>query len=709
MARRISALFCLIVLLRSISNGQCVETEILNLRRTALVLGEKNYQYANPLNNPLNDAHDIADSLRKIGFDVNIAYDATLQSMDSAIDRWCATLHQYNVAIFYYSGHGAEYNSENYIFPVDARPHSATEMATQCVSANQLLSRIENTNVRYSIMILDACRSNPFTRGWARGATIEGLAAMTGRGSFIGYAAAPGATASDGVGHNGTYTEGILKYVTVPDLPIDEIFTRVNSYVQTATNGGQVPYKTSSLNSDFCFSARRKAKLAQKSTNFIFQPPSSALTTPGQSYLVTITDTGILVKDALTFSDLHTIGTNGTPPASILARNVSNILALDTIHKKILEIDVAKGVRLSEINLDSMPTSFAISARQDKIYVGFRGLNSGGLWTFTSGKDKPNFSRDLNFVPRSLAVSNDDRYLYLLSADTLYQLSLKSDKIQRKISGFKHGSNLAISPNNSLLLLCGDVQGEHKLLIYDIASWRCKAQLPLHMNSISFTTDSLYAYAGCGTELFVIKLDSFFIVNRASVSSDIAGIAVSNDDAASVWLPNERRFYLYSSDQLINNSEFDPEEKEKNFIAAKKRDYQTDSANRSQLGTFFGKMNQIYDSTVSGIVNELGSPYHIPRPHGIVLISDSYLRGFNYDKKMYGGELSISSYMDRKSIRTYFLGRIEAGEFYLEIYDGIGSTNPPAVFHKPMQSNFWKEMSLFVRKYFLNRLDQLKE
>ena len=706
---KLTVILFFILLFEGVANGQCSETEILNLRRTALVFGEKNYHYANPLNNPLNDARDVADSLRKVGFNVSIVYDASLQSMDSAIDRWCSTLHEYNVAVFYYSGHGAEYNSENYIFPVDARPRSATEMTAQCVSANQLLSRIENTNVRYSIMVLDACRSNPFTKAWARGATIEGLAAMTGRGSFIGYAAAPGATASDGVGRNGTYTEGILKYITVPNLPIDEIFTRVNSYVQTATNGGQIPYKTSSLNSDFCFSVRRNSKSAQKLTNFIFQPPSTALTTLGQSYLVTATDTGILVKDALTFSDLRAIGTNGTRSFIMLARSTTGILSLDTIHKKVLDIDVEKGIKVSEINLDSLPTTFALNTRQDKIYVGFRGLNSGGFWAVSSGKDKLIFSRKLNFVPRSMIVSNDDKILYILSNDTLYQLSLKSDKIQRKISGFTNGSNLAISPNNKFLLLCGDVQGEHKLLIYDITSCTCKAQLPLHVKSISFTTDSLYAYAACGTELFVIKLDSFSIVNRASVSSDIAGIAVSNDNAANVWLPNEHRFYLYSCDQLINSSESDPEVKEKNFIATKKRDYQTDSTNRSQLGAFFGRMNQVYDSTVSGLANELGSPYHIPRPYGIIIISDSYLRGFNYEKKMYGGELSISSYMDRKSIRTYFLGRIAQGEFYLEIYDGIGTSNPPAVFHRPMQTDFWREMSLFVRKYFQTRLDQLTD
>jgi hypothetical protein len=686
-----------------------LETEILNLRKTALIFGEKNYKYANPLNNPLNDAQDIADSLRKIGFVVNVAYDAGLQSMDSAIDRWCSTLPQYNVGVFYYSGHGAEYNSENYIFPIDARPHSPAEMSAQCISANQLLSRIENTNVHFSIMILDACRSNPFTRTWGRSATLEGLAAMTGRGSFIGYAAAPGATASDGVGHNGTYTEGILKYITVPDLPIDEIFTRVNSYVQNATNGGQIPYKTSSLNSDFCFSVRRTLRPSRKSSNLPFQPPSSAFVTTEQSYLINTTDTGISIKDALTLSTLRTIGMEGARPSALIAGPSNNIFALDAAHKKIYEFDASRGVKTSEIQLDSQPTAVAANDRQDKIYVGSRGVaSSGGLSCFLSGKDKADFTRSLNFAPKSIAIANDDKNLYLLSNDSIYQYNLKLDKVQRKISGFKGGSNLAITPDNKDLFVSGEVEGGSKLLIYDISSWRLKSQLPLTVSTISFTTDSLYAYVGSGINLYVISLADFSIINRTSVSSEIAAIAIMNDNAATVWLPKEDRFYLYSSDQLLNNSDVDLEAKLKNFIASEKKDYKADSANRAELGGFFAKMHQVYDSTVSGLANELGAPYHVPRPHGVVILDGTYVWGFVYEKKMFGGSLSISSFMDRKSIYTYFLGRIDAGVFYLEIYDRQGSPNPPTVFKAQVQDVSWTEMSKFVRKYFLKRLDEIK-
>jgi uncharacterized caspase-like protein len=248
----LTALF--IGLFNCISKAQCSENEILNLRKTAIVFGEKGYKYYGPLNNTVNDANDIADSLKTLGFVVYKYIDADQQSMDDAIDSWCSKLANYDVALFYFSGHGAEVNGENYLFPTDIKPKGQSEVLYHAYPANKLLITLDNSNLKYSIIILDACRNNPFTRSWNRGAADVGLAPMQGKGAFIAFAASPGKTASDGANRNGTYTEGILKNIMVPNKSITDIFTGVNGYVRKTTNGEQVPFFNSSMGTEYCFS-----------------------------------------------------------------------------------------------------------------------------------------------------------------------------------------------------------------------------------------------------------------------------------------------------------------------------------------------------------------------------------------------------------------------------------------------------------------------
>ena len=98
--------------------AQCSELEILNLKKIAIVLGERDYRYAGALKNPLNDALDMSDSLRKVGFEVHTYQDSDLKTMTEAINGWCEKISKYDVALFYYSGHGAEVNGENFLFPI---------------------------------------------------------------------------------------------------------------------------------------------------------------------------------------------------------------------------------------------------------------------------------------------------------------------------------------------------------------------------------------------------------------------------------------------------------------------------------------------------------------------------------------------------------------------------------------------------------------
>jgi hypothetical protein len=238
--------------------GQCNDVEINSLKKIAIIFGEKNYLYANALVNPLNDAADMSQALKNLGFLVYTYEDADLRTMGTAINSWYSLLPNYDVALFYYSGHGAEINGVNYIFPIDANPTSSAELQYDCYPVNEVLDNVTNAKVKINIIILDACRNNPFAKSWNVNrdfSSTVGLAPMNQNGCFIGYAAAPGTVASDGSGRNGTYTNAILDNIKTPNLTIDEIFTRVNSEVQQITNGNQVPFKNSSLPVDYCFSA----------------------------------------------------------------------------------------------------------------------------------------------------------------------------------------------------------------------------------------------------------------------------------------------------------------------------------------------------------------------------------------------------------------------------------------------------------------------
>ena len=225
------------------------------------MLGEQDYQFASHLTNPLHDALDISTSLKKLGFEVYTYYNVDLRTMNTVIDSWFSKISNYDVALFYYSGHGAEVEGENYIFPIDSNPFAPSDLKYVAYPVNKILDRMDEIKIETNLMILDACRNNPFTRKWNRDFVIpKGLVPMTAKGAFIGFAASPGKTASDGSGRNGTYTEAILNNIIIPNLTIDQIFTRVNADVRLKSNNTQIPFKNSSLSKDFCFSISEENK-----------------------------------------------------------------------------------------------------------------------------------------------------------------------------------------------------------------------------------------------------------------------------------------------------------------------------------------------------------------------------------------------------------------------------------------------------------------
>ena len=219
--------------------------------RVALVIGNASYKEA-PLRNPINDARAMAASLKDLGFDVISVENASKAAMERAIVEFTGRLDENSSGLFYYAGHGVQVSGRNYMVPVDARIRSEREARIEAVGVNLVLDELEYAGNRLNVVILDACRNNPFKRR-LRGAS-RGLAAIdAGRGTLIAYATSPGSVAQDGDGRNGLYTEELLRALRVPGLEVEEVFKQVRVQVSRRTGHQQIPWESSSLTGQFIF------------------------------------------------------------------------------------------------------------------------------------------------------------------------------------------------------------------------------------------------------------------------------------------------------------------------------------------------------------------------------------------------------------------------------------------------------------------------
>src|SRR5262245_43063812 len=220
-------------------------------RRTALVIGNAADELG-VLRNTVHDASDMATTLRQLGFEVTLLRDAARRPMVEAIDLFSRQLRQGGVGLFYFAGHGLQVSGENYLIPVDARIGREQDVPYEAVPVGRILGGLEDADNQLNILILDACRDNPFARQWR--SSQRGLAVMqAARGSLIAYATAPGAVASDGDGRNGLYTAYLLQHMTTPGLSVEHFFKKVREGVVKATKGRQTPWESSSLIGDFSF------------------------------------------------------------------------------------------------------------------------------------------------------------------------------------------------------------------------------------------------------------------------------------------------------------------------------------------------------------------------------------------------------------------------------------------------------------------------
>jgi len=224
-------------------------------KKTALIIGNGSYK-SGPLKNAVNDALDMAAVLSEKGFHVILRKDASRTEMRDAIREFGNEINKGGVGLFYYSGHGMQVDGVNYLIPLDADIELKAEVAEECISASTVLRVMEYSNNRINIIILDACRNNPFrsfSRSDEKGITKMDPPQGAKQGSIVAFATAPGAVASDGETRNGLYTSKLLKYINTPGLTLEEVFKKSRIDVLSESAGNQMPWENNSLTGDFYF------------------------------------------------------------------------------------------------------------------------------------------------------------------------------------------------------------------------------------------------------------------------------------------------------------------------------------------------------------------------------------------------------------------------------------------------------------------------
>jgi uncharacterized caspase-like protein len=220
--------------------------------RMALVIGNSAYEGA-PLRNPVNDARDLATALTDSGFEVTRLENANLRELRNSLRDFGDRLkRQGGIGLFYFAGHGMQVRGRNYLIPVAAQIEREDEVEFESLDANLVLEKLDAAGNRFNIVILDACRNNPFARAFRSAA--QGLAQMDApSGAVVAFATSPGSVASDGTGRNGLYTQHLIQNVQRSGLTIEEVFKQVRAAVRRDSGGKQTPWESTSLEGDFYF------------------------------------------------------------------------------------------------------------------------------------------------------------------------------------------------------------------------------------------------------------------------------------------------------------------------------------------------------------------------------------------------------------------------------------------------------------------------
>ncbi|MEA1921872.1 MAG: caspase family protein [Pseudomonadota bacterium] len=257
---------------RSMRGIQAVSKSAANAqqRRLAVVIGNSEYEKSQ-LKNPVNDAQAMARLLRRLDFEVDLVENGGRRAMVTMINSFGRKLRQADVGLFYYAGHGIQVKGRNYLIPVDAVLETEADVEFEALDLGRVLGKMDDSHCPLNIVVLDACRDNPFARSFR--SVSKGLALVDApRGTLLAFATAPGSVAADGEGSNGIYTKHLLANIERSDLSIEEVFKQVRIGVVNDTDGRQTPWESSSLMGSFHFQPDAET---QKRDSFSVSAPAS--------------------------------------------------------------------------------------------------------------------------------------------------------------------------------------------------------------------------------------------------------------------------------------------------------------------------------------------------------------------------------------------------------------------------------------------------
>jgi formylglycine-generating enzyme required for sulfatase activity len=242
----------------------------------ALVIGNAAYKNVTPLTNTINDAVVMADALKSLGFELiggKAQTNLDKNALENVIRKFGETIRGKRVAFLYYSGHGVQVDGRNYLIPTSANIIARTDVKYELVNVDNVLEDMNASGTKVNIIVLDACRNNPFGERGLRG-TASGLASMDApSGTLVAYATGPGKTAADGTGKNSPYTEALARIIAQPGLDIEDVFREVGKDVQLKTGGAQVPWKMDSLTEKFYFAGTNPDESSNRTVGAGSGPP----------------------------------------------------------------------------------------------------------------------------------------------------------------------------------------------------------------------------------------------------------------------------------------------------------------------------------------------------------------------------------------------------------------------------------------------------
>ncbi|MEH6700846.1 caspase family protein [Parasphingorhabdus sp.] len=362
-------------------------------KKVALIIGNAEYQNTSPLENAGNDANLVAEAAKKAGFDeVIVALDQSVDDFRQTLRRFREQADGADVAMVYYAGHGLEGQGENWLVPTDAELNSSFDLPFETINLNRLMETVSGAQVR--VVVLDACRNNPFSNSWRAGsrAVGRGLAGIDVDDVLVIYAAAPGQTASDGDGVNSPFAISLAARLPEADLPLQLLGGSVRDDVLKATGGKQRPFISASITGTPIYLAPRT-------------PVQEVATAPGvapsagvnQAELEGITWRGALATDSVsafsTYLSLFPSGAN----APLAAQKISALLASPVTLAKPSGTAVVKSgktVRISNVSIQNVDLTGRLGIGADDVYLRF---NNGDRFP-DGGSKNQRFNKGDNWV-----------------------------------------------------------------------------------------------------------------------------------------------------------------------------------------------------------------------------------------------------------------------------------------------------------------------